>query len=147
MKSLVVYASVSHGNTEKVARVISEVLGADLMDAKAVAPAVINGYELIGFGSGIFYGKFHAGLLKLVDTIPSSKSKAFIFSTSGFGRTDPHAKLWSILELKGFTKGGDFACKAWDTWSPFKLVGGINKGRPDERDLEKASEFAKQLKT
>ena len=146
MKSLVVYASVSHGNTEKVAKAISEVLGADLMEAKSVDPAVINGYELIGFGSGIFYGKFHAGLLKLVETMPSSKSKAFIFSTSGYGTTDPHAKLWRILEPKGFTKAGDFACKAWDTWSPFKLVGGINKGRPNENDLKKAREFAKGLK-
>ena len=34
MKSLVVYVSVSHGNTERVARAISEVLGADLKEAK-----------------------------------------------------------------------------------------------------------------
>ncbi len=52
MKSLIVYASVSHGNTEKVARTIGEVLGADVMDAKVVDPTVIQTYDLIGFGSG-----------------------------------------------------------------------------------------------
>ncbi|HEY3420650.1 MAG TPA: flavodoxin family protein [Methanomassiliicoccales archaeon] len=146
MKSLVVYVSVSHGNTEKVAKVIAEVLGADLKEAKAVDPAIIQSYDLVGFGSGIFYGKFHASLLKLVDMLPGSKSKAFVFSTGGYGTTDSHVKLWRALEAKGFTNGGDFACKAWDTWSPFKLVGGINKGRPDENDLNKAREFAKGLK-
>jgi flavodoxin len=145
MKSLVVYVSVSHGNTEKVARAISEVLGADLMEAKEVDPSVIAGYELVGFGSGIFYSKFHARLLKLMEAMPPSKSRAFIFSTSGFGTTDSHVKLRKILDSKGFTAGEDFACKALDTWAPFKLVGGINKGRPDVSDLEKAREFAKGL--
>jgi hypothetical protein len=39
----------------------------------------------------------------------------------------------------------DFACKGWDTWGPFKLVGGINKGRPKEKELDMAREFAKGL--
>jgi flavodoxin len=147
MKTLIVYSSVSHGNTEKVAKAISEVLGADLMEAKTVDPAIVQNYDLIGFGSGIFYGKFHAALLKLVESLPSSRSKAFVFSTSGFGTTDPHDKMWKILEPKGFAKGGDFACKAWDTFAPLKLVGGINKGRPDENDLNKAREFAKGLRS
>ena len=66
MKSLVVSVSVSHGNTEKVARAISEVLGADLKEAKDVDPTTIPNYDLIGLGSGIFYSKFHAQLRKLV---------------------------------------------------------------------------------
>jgi flavodoxin len=145
MKSLVVYVSVSHGNTEKVAKAISGVLSADLMEAKTVDPSILSGYELVGFGSGIFYSKFHAGLLKLVKEMPSSQSRAFVFSTSGFGTTDFHIKLKNELEAKGYRIVGDFACKAWDTFAPFKLVGGINKGRPDEKDLESAREFAKGL--
>ncbi len=146
MKSLVIYISVSHGNTEKVAKAISDVLGADLMEAKTVDPSILPNYELVGFGSGIFYSKFHAGLLKLVKEMPNSQSKAFVFSTSGFGTTDFHTKLKKELEAKGYRIVGDFACKAWDTWTPFKLVGGINKGKPDEKDLDNAREFAKGLK-
>jgi flavodoxin len=143
MKSLVVYVSVEHGNTEKVARAISDVLGADLREAKDVDPSMIQSYELTGFGSGIFYGKFHARLLKLVNEMPSSQSEAFIFSTSGYGKTDYHADLKKELEGKGYLVVGDFACKAWDTWGPFRLAGGINKGRPNEKDLNLAREFAK----
>lgn len=145
MKSLVVYVSVEHGNTEKVARAISEVLGADLREAKDIDPSIVQSYDLVGFGSGIFYGKFHARLLKLVDEMPPSQSKAFIFSTGGYGKTDYHANLRKELEGKGFQVAGDFACKGWDTFAPFKVVGGINKGRPNETDLNRAREFAKEL--
>jgi len=83
---------------------------------------------LTGFGSGIFYSKFHRRLLKFVNEIPRSQSKAFIFSTSGYGTTDFHKNLRNVLEGKGYQVVGDLACKAWDTWTPLKLVGGINKG-------------------
>ncbi len=44
---------------------------------------------------------------------------------------------------KGFAIAGGFACKKWDTWGPFRLIGGINKARTDEPDLKSAREFAK----
>lgn len=147
MKSLIVYVSVEHGNTEKVAKAISEVLGAELKEAKEVDPHALQNYELIGFGSGIFFSKFHARLLQLVTEMPQSSCKAFIFSTSGFGKTDVHEVLRKELEAKGCKIVGDFACKGWDTYKLFKLTGGINKGRPDENDLARAREFAKGLGT
>lgn len=42
---------------------------------------------------------------------------------------------------------GEFGCKGYDTFGPFKLVGGIAKGRPNERDLEKAQAFFLGLQT
>ncbi len=145
MKSLVVYVSVSHGNTEKVAKAISEVLGADLKEAKDVDPSAVQNYDLIGLGSGVYNRKLHARLLKLVNEMPTGSTRMFIFSTSGFGTTDFHTKMKKVVEGRGYRVVGDFACKGWDTWGPFKLVGGINKGRPDENDLVKAREFAKGL--
>jgi flavodoxin len=146
MKSLVVYVSVEHGNTGKVAKAISEVLGADLVEAKAVDPSILSSYDLVGFGSGIFKGKFHARLLKLINEMPASKTKAFIFSSSGFGNTKYDAELKKLLESKEYRVVGEFACKGWDTYGMFKMFGGINKGRPNEKDLDRAREFAKGLK-
>jgi flavodoxin len=40
---------------------------------------------------------------------------------------------------------GDFVCKALDTYGPLKLIGGLNKGRPNEEDYQKAREFAQGL--
>ena len=36
---------------------------------------------------------------------------------------------------------GSFGCKGYDTFGPFKLVGGICKGHPDETDLKNACRF------
>ena len=39
---------------------------------------------------------------------------------------------------------GKFSCKGYDTYGPFKLVGGIAKGHPNEKDLEAAVDFYKR---
>ena len=36
---------------------------------------------------------------------------------------------------------GEFHCKGYDTFGPFRLVGGIAKGRPNIRDLETPAVF------
>lgn len=69
-----------------MARSIAGSLGADLIEAKNVDPATLSVYDLIGFGSGIFKGKFHAQLPRFVCELPQASSKAFIFSTSGLGK-------------------------------------------------------------
>ncbi len=38
---------------------------------------------------------------------------------------------------------GKFGCKGYDTFGPFKLVGGIAKGHPDIKDVEDAVCFGK----
>ena len=40
---------------------------------------------------------------------------------------------------------GKFGCKGYDTFGPFKLVGGIAKGHPDEEDMKNAVDFVKGL--
>lgn len=40
---------------------------------------------------------------------------------------------------------GRFSCKGFDTFGPFKLIGGVAKGHPDDRDLAAAVEFYKKL--
>ena len=40
---------------------------------------------------------------------------------------------------------GEFSCKGYDTFGPFKLVGGTAKGHPDAQDLENARRFYRGL--
>ena len=40
---------------------------------------------------------------------------------------------------------GKVGCKGYDTFGPFKLVGGIAKGHPDEDDIKNAVEFVTRL--
>ena len=57
---------------------------------------------------------------------------------------DPADKL-IILKEKKTDIIGKFGCKGYDTFGPFKLVGGIAKGHPDEKDLEAAVSFVAGL--
>ncbi|MER7338980.1 flavodoxin, partial [Streptomyces sp. NPDC000075] len=54
--------------------------------------------------------------------------------------------LVKLLESRGFEVDGNFSCRALDTMAPFKLVGGIRKQRPDDRDLAAARAFAARLR-
>ncbi len=147
MKTLIVYVSIHHQNTEKVAKVMAEVLGADLVPIGQAQPDTLTAYDQIGFGSGIYYMKFHKRLLQFVEALPAvTRKRAFIFSTGGEGEIQRHAALKELLMNRGFSNVGDFSCKGWDTWGPLKLVGGTNKGRPNAEDLEEARVFARGLK-
>jgi flavodoxin len=147
MKTLIVYTSVHHQNTEKVAKVMTEELDADYIHTVHVKPETLKAYDLIGFGSGIYFMKHHKTLLQLVDSLPTmTQKRAFVFSTSGDGKIKHHAALKEKLVSRGFTIVDEFCCKGWDTVGPLKLFGGINKGRPDDKDLAAARAFAQGLK-
>jgi len=147
MKTLIIYTSVHHQNTEKVAKAIAEELEADYVHTGHAQPETLATYDLIGFGSGIYFMKHHKTLLQFVETLPLMTHKpAFVFSTSGDGKIKHHAALKEKLVNRGFTIVDEFCCKGWDTVGPLKLFGGINKGRPDEQDLAAAQVFAQGLK-
>ena len=147
MKVLIIYSSTHHKNTERIAQAMAEVLGADLVETQNAKAEDILNYDLIGFGSGIYMWEHHKLLLKFVDRLkPASGKKVFIFSTSGapYGKKH-HKKLREELIKKGFNIVGEFNCLGWDTFGPLKLIGGMNKGRPNEQDIENAKNFAKEL--
>jgi flavodoxin len=147
MKTLIIYQSIHHGNTEKVAKKIAEVLGADLRKPSEVKPEDLAGYDLIGFGSGVYAWRFHASILKLMRELPAQAGKkAFIFSTSGGPGKRINDKAAEILVSKGFAIVGSFNCIGWDTFGPLALFGGMGKGRPNEKDLSAAAAFAEGFK-
>ena len=147
MKTLIVYASVHHRNTEKIAKAMAEELGADLVPVGQAQPETLTAYNLIGFGSGIYAGKFQHALLRFVEMLPTvAEKQAFVFSTCGVRGTQWHAAFKELLANRGFSVAGEFSCKGWDTVSFLKLFGGINKGRPNEKDLKEARRFAMGLK-
>jgi len=107
---------------------------------------VLN-YDLIGFGSGIYAFSHHKSLFEfLKKLVPVQKKKAFIFLTSGAPNGIIfHKKLRKELIKKGFEIVDEFNCPGLDTFGLFKLFGGINKGRPNDTDIQKAREFAKNF--
>ena len=125
---------------------MAEYLNADLIKINDVNVNTLRDYDLIGFGSGIYNGKLHKNVVDLIDKLPTlSNKKAFVFSTSGQGKAKYNNTTEQKLKEKGFEVVGSFACKGYDTFGPFKLIGGIAKGRPNENDIQNAKEFAEKL--
>jgi flavodoxin len=146
MRSVIVYTSVHHHNTEKVARAMAGELGAEVVRTADATDEMVTGADLAGFGSGVFFGTHHQTLLAFAESLPMKRDgRAFIFSTSGRGGTGFHRALRDLLTARGYEIVGEFACKGWDTYSIFKYIGGINKGRPNGEDLENAAAFARSL--
>ncbi|MGF7117178.1 flavodoxin family protein [Methanobacterium oryzae] len=147
MKTAIIYKSIHHGNTKKIAKTIAGSLNADIFDLKEAKEDIIKEYDIIGFGSGIYFSKPHKKLIKFIDSLSDEKTKkAFVFSTSGKKKSEFNDLLKNKLSRKGFEVIGDFNCKGFDTWGPLKLIGGLNKGNPDEEDLINAKKFAESLK-
>jgi flavodoxin len=150
MKALIIYISVHHGNTERVARVMSNILDANLLTVKQVDASIFEQYDLIGFGSGIYFGKHHNNLLDFVDKLPMIRNKkAFIFSTSGLRKMrfihNFDKPLKEKLQRKGFDIVGEFSCRGYDTSQAAIIVGGINRDRPNAKDLKQTEDFARSL--
>ena len=151
MKALLIYVSVHHGNTEKVARSMANLLDAELVQPKQADAVRLEQYDLIGFGSGVYFGRHHASLLDFVDRLHMVRDKkAFIFSTSGLRKIpfvhDFDRSLKERLRRKGFDVIGEFSCRGYDTSRAAMILGGINRGRPNARDLQQADDFAGRLK-
>jgi flavodoxin len=146
-RTLVICKSVHHHNTAKVAKRIADVLGAVVVTPEEMPYTYLDEYDLIGFGSGVYYGTFHEALWHWLRGLPDQRvaqKPVFVFSTSGL------SCLWKLwhgpfkreLARKGFKTIGEFHCRGFDSWGPLWLTGGINRRHPDDRDLARAAEFA-----
>ena len=152
-KTKIYIYSYHHSNTRKVAEVLAAVLCAEVVElAKDGSTAVddLSDCDLVGFGAGIAFSKHYKQLLEFAEKLPSCEGKkAFIFSTAGLHSEKKmqkhHTALRNILLGKGFEIVDEFACLGKDTFFVLKLIGGINKDRPNAEDLARAEEFAKGL--
>jgi len=149
MKSLIVCVSISHGNTRRVADRMAQVLHAEVVEPEAVDPASVQDYDLVGFASGIYFMAVHPRLWRLVRRLPRVEGvAAFTFFTSGahevplVGYSRP---IRYRLAAKGFRLLDSFSCRGFDTAGPLRLVGGVNKDRPSDADLDRAEAFAMRL--
>ena len=125
----------------------SVVSPADLFKADKIDPQELFKYALIGFGSGIYFGKHHKAIFNLLEKSPNLAKKVFVFSTRGGGPAWLyHMPLKNVLFRKGCDILGEFSCMGYDTFGPFKLIGGLNKNRPNAKDLDNASKFAERIK-
>ena len=150
MKTLIIYVSVHKGNTKKVASAMADVLNAQLLEPEEVDIDTLSEYDLIGLGSGIYWGRFYKRLRNFVKKLPTFQNKkVFIFSTIGMlgHEKSPFKSTEKQLIKKGFTIVGNYSCLGFNTFFLSLIIRRLsNEGRPSIKDLEQAREFAKNLK-
>jgi len=120
---------------------MAEAMNATLEKVEKVRPEELAGYDRIGIGSGIYAGKYHKDLFKLIEKIPWLEKDVFLFSTAGGPDEKYDLPIKELLIKKGARIVGVFRCPG-----VVKMVFTLqNKGHPDEQDLERARAFAKGL--
>ena len=80
MNAILISISYHHGNTEKIAQTISNVLDAFIKRPQEIDSKDFSIYDLIGFGSGIYHSKHHHAILELAKKLPTADNqKPFFF--------------------------------------------------------------------
>jgi len=143
----ILYHSEHHGNTKKLVDAISRVYAIDLIAVPTKDEINLSQYSAVGFASGIFMSQMHQSLfdvLKSLNGIYKGK-KAFLIFTSGTDKEKYADSLQKSIISKGFDYLGMYHCLGYDTYGPWKLIGGIAKGHPTDNDMLGAVQFYEQI--
>lgn len=145
MKTLICYYSRHHGNTRKVLEAIAQEGEVDLVDVTTRQSVSWDENDCIGFASGIYGFEFQKAVTEYArQYLPKGKPVFFVYTYGGAKGTGAKA-VEDVARAKGCPVLGEFSCKGYDTFGPFKLMGGISKGHPDAQDLENARSFYRAL--
>lgn len=119
MKTAICYYSRHHGNTRKVLDAMAGEGGVGLIDVTAQQAVRLEEYDCIGFASGVYFGKFHDGVLSFARKyLPQGKPVFFVCTYGGDKGTSTKALL-EIAKEKNCPILGKFGCKGFDTFGPF----------------------------
>ncbi len=145
-KAVILYYSIHHENTKKVVEAVCEQLSVDLVRIPAQEPVNLDGYDLIGFASGIYMSEFGKPIRRFVEERGDLSGKnCFTLYTCGALKGDYAGAFEDLLRATGANVTAGWHCRGFDTYGPFKLVGGIAKGRPNKEDLAGAVKYVEKL--
>ena len=145
MATAIIYYSQHHGNTKKLLDAICAVdLEVDLIDVTAGAKD-LTVYDRVGIASGIYFSNFAKQVLSYAEEyLPEGKPVFFIY-THGAPKGDFLKGIREITKKKHCPELGEYRCQGFDTFGPFKLVGGIAKGHPTQDEITAAVRFYQKL--
>ena len=85
METAVINKPIHHVNTKELAEVVANSLDAELFDLKDFNPYEMNGYDIIGIDSQLYWFKPHKKLMKFIEELNKFENKkVFILSTSSY---------------------------------------------------------------
>ena len=146
MKTAIVYYSEHHGNTKKLLDAICEAdSDVTLIHVTEKQEVSLDEYDRIGFASGIYYSKYADQVLDFAKANLPAEKTVFFIATCGAPRKNYFGSIRRVAEEKQCEILGEHLCLGFDTFGPFKLVGGIQKGHPTESEIRDAVAFYQGL--
>lgn len=145
MKTAIVYYSRHHENTKKLLDAIAKKYEVTLIDVTQNPTADLASYDCIGFASGIYYSKFQKELLRFAQERMPEGKKTFFLYTYGAEKKGYTNAITEAVKKHHAQILGEYGCFGFNTFGPFKLIGGIAKGHPDQADLNGAVKFYESL--
>ena len=143
--TVIVYASTHQGNTYKIVKAISEKYNIEMIDATKQSVADLQNYDVIGFASGISFGKFYESVEKFATKNLPVKKQVFFLYTCAMERKGFTNSMREVVSQKEAVVLGEYGCKGYNTYGPWKVIGGMNKKHPTEEEIEAAIEFFEKL--
>lgn len=141
MKTILIYESTHHGNTKKLVDAVAKRYGIRTATVEEAAAMDLSAYDRIGIASGVAFGKFYEAAERFVDdSLPKGKDVFFLYTCG-----NDSGKYANSVSAKARARGcrvlGVYGCRGFDTFGPFKLIGGIAKGHPTQSEIDGAVEF------
>ena len=144
-KTVIVYASTHHGNTRKLIEAISEKYQIDIIDAIKQKFANLSEYDLIGFASGIDFGKFYDAVEQfLKDNLPENKAVFFMYTCARDDKDFTYTMRTEAMKRHALLMG-EYGCRGYNTYGAWKVIGGMNKHHPTKKELDGAVQFYELL--
>ena len=144
-KAIIIYASTHHGSTKKLAEAIANQYIIHLIDATKQQEADLSVYDLIGFASGIDFGKFYDPVEQFLEkNLPKNKQVFFLYTCAKVSNRFTET-IKTAARKKGAVILGEYGCRGFNTYGPWKLIGGMNKGHPSAEELQGAMRFLGSL--
>ncbi len=147
-KTVIIYYSHHHNNTKKLLDAIKAQCQVDLVPVEQAGNIKLENYSKVGFASGIYYAKFADALYSYVVNHKNDLKgkKTFLLATGGGSNNNKALDAFgSLLNEAQGERLGNYYCNGWDTFGPFKIVGGIRKKHPNEKDCNGAVKFYQSL--
>ena len=130
-------------------KLLDAIAGADptvvLIDVTAQPTADLSDYDRIGFASGIYYSSFAKQIVTFASEHLLENKDVFFIYTHGAPKGDFLKAMREIAGKKRCREIGAYHCQGYDTFGPFKLVGGLAKGHPTEAEIAAAVTFYQRL--
>lgn len=93
----------------------------------------------------IYYSKFHKTLLEYAEKYMPQDKQTFFIYTYGAEKKGYTNTIAAAVKKHNTRILGEFGCFGYNTFGPFKLIGGIAKGHPDTTDIDNVLSFYRGL--